>query len=357
MPEKPTAEQRHPRTVAVVYGAVLSGAPGDEQSVLEDVNAVSDSLRTLGYEPVAIAATLNLAELISRLKEMGPSFVFNLVEGLSGYDSLLHLVPAALEAYRIPYTGVSVRAHFCTTDKILAKDIMSASGIATPPCQRCDDILKSGLRIPLACIVKPVSADASIGMDENAVCLDQARLKRKLDSLPPGEADTYFAEGYIEGREFNISVLSSADGAEILPPAEMTFVDFPAGKPAIVDYRAKWVQDSFEYTHTIRRFAFSASDKPLVDELRRICLQCWSVFQLDGYARVDLRVDKAGKPWVLEINGNPCISQDAGLMAAAGQAGLSFDDVIRRIVDHVLTTHDIAPLRTSPAEPRGQASL
>ena len=92
------------------------------------------------------------------------------------------------------------------------------------------------------------------------------------------------------------------------------------------------MEDSFEFGSTPRRFEFPPDDAPLLEEMRRLCLKCWRHFGLRGYARVDFRVDGSGQPWVLEINTNPCLSPDAGFMAAAGQAGLSIVDVVRRIV-------------------------
>ena len=99
-----------------------------------------------------------------------------------------------------------------------------------------------------------------------------------------------------------------------------------------VGYRAKWDEGSFEYGSTPRSFDFPPDDAALLATLKRLSLACWEIFGLRGYARVDFRVDAEGKPWVLEINTNPCLSPDAGFMAAAGRAGLSRNDVVRRII-------------------------
>ena len=118
-----------------------------------------------------------------------------------------------------------------------------------------------------------------------------------------------------------------------LPPAEIDFAAFPDDKPHIVGYRAKWDADSFEYHHTPRRFDFPANDRPLLDRLSQLAIQCWREFGLRGYARVDFRVDEAGRPWILEINANPCLSPDAGFAAAVEQAGIGYDQAIERIVN------------------------
>ncbi len=137
-----------------------------------------------------------------------------------------------------------------------------------------------------------------------------------------------FAEQFIEGREFNISLLAG----EVLPPAEIDFRAFPAGKPRIVGQRAKWDIGSFEYEQTPRRFDFPAADNRLLQILAELSRRCWELFELDGFARVDFRVDEAGSPWILEVNVNPCLSPDAGFAAALSEAGIGYDEAVRRIL-------------------------
>ena len=155
------------------------------------------------------------------------------------------------------------------------------------------------------------------------------RLERGLQS----DYHFVFAEQFIEGREFNLGLLAGPDGPESLPPAEIDFSAFPPEKPRIVGYRAKWEDDSFESRHTPRRFDFPSSDAPLLHRLGELARQCWTLFRLRGWARVDFRVDAAGEPWILEINGNPCLSPDAGFAAAMQQASIPYDQGIQRILE------------------------
>jgi D-alanine-D-alanine ligase len=105
----------------------------------------------------------------------------------------------------------------------------------------------------------------------------------------------------------------------------------------VVDYRSKWVEDSFEYHHTPRCFDFSKEDLLLLENLTRIALQCWRIFGLRGYARVDFRVDKSGLPWVLEVNTNPCLSPDGGFYAAVERSGQTFTRAVERIIKDMNT--------------------
>ena len=157
-------------------------------------------------------------------------------------------------------------------------------------------------------------------------------LGRRLRERQRQNGRPWFAEQFIAGREFNLSVLDGPAGAEALPPAEIDFSAFPPDKPHIVGHAAKWQEDSFEFHHTPRRFDFPAEDEELLGRLRSLALSCWELFHLRGYARVDFRVNGHGQPWILEINTNPCLSPDAGFAAALERAGIGYDDAIRRIV-------------------------
>jgi D-alanine-D-alanine ligase len=145
------------------------------------------------------------------------------------------------------------------------------------------------------------------------------------------------AEVYVEGREFNLALLSAREGVELLPPAEIVFDHYPEGKRRVVCYRAKWEEDSFEYGHTPRSFDFLCGPS-VIQRLEEIARACWDLFGLAGYARVDFRVDKEERPWVLEVNTNPCLSPDAGFAAAAARAGLSMTRVVERIVEDAATS-------------------
>jgi D-alanine-D-alanine ligase len=143
----------------------------------------------------------------------------------------------------------------------------------------------------------------------------------------------YFIEEFIEGREFNISILYGANEPEVLPLAEMTFIGYPEDKPKMMGYKSKWDDKSFEYSHTRRTFRLSGKDKPLKKDLIAICKKCWNELGLKGYVRIDFRVTKQSEPLVIDINLNPCLSESGGFMAASKKKGLTFDQVIARVLE------------------------
>jgi D-alanine-D-alanine ligase len=319
--------------IAVTHGEVGAGAGRDEQDVLTQAAFVSKGLAALGHEPVAVPVSLNLAAAAQTLAELRPAMVFNLVETIIGKGNLIHLIPALLDALKIPYTGAGMEAMFLTSNKLLAKRWLAAAGLPTPAWFTASEMHKE-LRIEGPWLIKSVWEHASIGLDEDSVLFgaDRKRLLAEMDARCEALGGACLAEAYIDGREFNLSMLAGEGGPEILPPAEIRFDSYPPGKVRVVGYRSKWEEGTFEFANTPRTFQFPAQDAPLLSQLKELARRCWKIFDLQGYARVDFRVDKAGRPWILEVNANPCLSPDAGFSAATLRAGLTFPDVLCRIL-------------------------
>jgi D-alanine-D-alanine ligase len=325
--------------IAVVHNALDAQSAPDEEDVLVQADAVSAALERLGHTTVRLTCDLNLAAVRARLAAEQPDLVFNLVESLAGTGRLLHLFPSLLDALRMPYAGASAEALFLTSNKAVAKQRLEAGGLPTPawvgPCDgRRSCRLPDRKHWPARWIIKSVWEHASIGLDEKALVAraDTPGLPERLRQRAPQLGGHCFAEAFVEGREFNLSVLVGPQGPQVLPPAEIIFEGYRDDQVKIVDYSAKWDEASYAYHHTPRRFDFGSEDAPLVDRLEALALACWELFDLDGYARVDFRVDSAGRPWILEINANPCIAPDAGFAAAIERAGLTYDAAIASII-------------------------
>ncbi len=328
--------------IAVVHSALQADSTPDEQDVLAQADAVSDALRELGHKPVRLTCGLNFSRLQSELRSIEPGLVFNLVESLDGTGRLIHLFPSLLDAMALPYTGACAEAVMLTSNKLLAKAMLDGAGLPTPVWTAPSNAwslrrFRLSRENPRHWILKSVWEHASVGLDAEAVV--EAASGRLLETLMAQRASMLggacFAEAFIEGREFNLSLLDSPEGPQMLPPAEIIFEGYPSGPSRIVDYQAKWDANSYAYHHTPRRYDFDPSDLELLEQLRDLSLGCWELFGLRGYARVDFRVDRHGRPWILEINANPCLSPDAGFAAAVRQAGLTMTDAVERIVASV----------------------
>jgi len=321
--------------VAILYDR-LDGPKSrpDHRDVLVQAEAVAAALRELGYAPYDLPVSMDFGAFLHSLRSDPPLFTFNLMESIEGQGRLIHLAPCLLDALAIPYTGCRADALYATSNKLLAKRILQKAGILTPRFFSMSDLGSSAARVDGTFIIKSVWEHASIGIgDDSVVTLKRgSQLLQEMQSRLQPLGGECFAETFIEGREFNISLLAARNGPEVLPPAEIRFDEYPPGKRRMVCYRAKWDEDSFEYRHTPRSFTFSKKDAPLLERLAKLARQCWHLFHLRGYARVDFRVDREGRPWILEINANPCLSPDAGFAAAADKAGITFSRMIAGIL-------------------------
>jgi len=316
--------------IVILHGEVPPTAPPDEQDVLVQVEQVAQVLQSLGYRVATLPLTLDLAGARRQLEALRPRLVFNLVESVAGSGRLSLLGPALLEELALPYTGAPYTTLFLTSHKLLTKQQLSAAGLPTPGWLSAAGAQTDATPGPW--IVKSVWEDASFALDDNALVRSLPELDAALAERRQRLGGEWFAETFIDGREFNLSLLADGDKLAVLPPAEIGFDDFPPGKARIVGYKAKWDTNSFEYHHTVRRLAFPEADRPLLQHLAMLASQCAKLFQLRGYARVDFRVDGDNRPWILEINANPCLAPDAGFAAAARQAGLTFPEIVQRLL-------------------------
>lgn len=317
--------------VAIAYNKPGEFALEDELDILQEVELVAGCLLELGHQAVRMPMTLNLQEASGFLKSEQPDLVFNLAESLENLGALVHFVPALLHALQIPYTGNQTVAMFHAAGKTITKQILQQAGLPVPASYKPSEAnhLPDGKYI-----LKPVWEEGSLGLDEEAVFdipgKDISELMRFSDH-------SHFIEPFIDGREFNVSLLASDDGVQALAAAEIRFVDFPENKPKILGYKAKWKEDSFEYLNTIRTYELGAKAAILQKRLADIAVECWNVLGLRGYARVDFRMDERGNPFVIEVNANPCITPGSGFYAACVKAGISFTRAVERIIQDALT--------------------
>ncbi len=332
--------------VAIVHNALTERAGPEERDVLAQVAAVGRALRRLGHTAFRLECDLDLERFRRRLEKTAPDLVFNLVESLDGRGCLIHWVPELLETLGVPFTGSPAEAVRTTSHKVLAKERLVLLGLPTPawidpapagppriaPCAPPED------PAPGPWLIKSLWEHASIGLDERRLplCERAGQAREELARRAPALGGACFAERFIPGREFNLSLLGGGGGPQVLAPAEILFEGYPEGAPAVVGYRAKWVPDSFEFLHTPRRFAFPAAEKALLTRLSALACDCWRGFGLKGWARVDFRVDGRGDPWILEVNANPCLAPDAGFAAALEASGISFTEAIGRILEEAL---------------------
>ncbi|MFN8242313.1 MAG: ATP-grasp domain-containing protein [Bacteroidales bacterium] len=312
----------------ILYNKPREGATADELDILEQVEWVEQHLAKMNIPTYRYGITTNFMEEMAHLAINRPDYVFNLVESINNKGELLYFIPALLNMYSIPYTGNPLEAMFITTSKKLTVSILQDAGISNPGYY--SPALPSSLTPGNKYIIKPIWEDGSMGITADSVFT----YDKSKDSWLSGFKESHWMiQDFIDGREFNISVMNGKNGPEVLPAAEMTFVGYEEHRPRIVDFKAKWEEGSFEYENTVRKFPGENLESILVTRLEKVALDSWKVFGLKGYARVDMRVDSNNIPRVIEVNANPCISHNGGFVAATEAAGYDFTDVLSWIID------------------------
>lgn len=302
--------------------------------VMAQVEAIETSLIDLGYQTVRIPFTRDLARFIHQTEEAGISMAFNLCESVDDNPQFVAHPAAVMELLNIPFTGSPAAALMSTTDKHLVKLALQAAGLNTPRAFLfLGEEMANFSQMKFPVILKPQFQDASIGIDQESVISDPNRLPETLREFH-GIYGPIVVEEYIDGREFNISLIGSIH-PEVLPVAEIDFSGFPDNLFKIVGYRAKWEPTSIEYRETRR--AFPTLPNSVVEDMSAVSAQCYQLFSLRDYGRVDLRLDNNGKVYVLEINANPCLSPDAGFPAAVLQSGLDYTAMVEKFVSFVNT--------------------
>lgn len=316
------------KKIVILYNKIQNNTR-DEIDVLDQRDLVQEACRNLGYEALSMPVGNNIYDDIQQVKAQNPDIIFNLVESGWGKGELLYIVPALLNALKMPYTGVPLDALFISTNKVLAKKFMRLNDLPTSDFFTISEI--NQLDASKTYIVKPIWEEASVGIDTDSVFkIGETKKTKRIAQLSPSH---YFIEQYIDGREFNVSILAHKNGLEVLPPAEMIFSSFFDNKPKVVGYKAKWDENSDEFKQTNRAFGTLENKLSLKNKILEVCTQSWKAMNLHGYARVDLRVDNKDNVYILEINGNPCIAPDSGFVAAINQAGYTIQSMVKRILE------------------------
>ncbi len=320
--------------VPILFNEITEDAKKDEIDVLAQVDAVASALGKLDFQTSKIPFSENTIGAVIDIKKSKPFKVFNLVESVSGNERLSYLAPSILESLNIKYTGCSAKGIFLTADKIITKKILKSCDIPTPSwfTESEENSFVKGDKY----IIKRVYEDGSMDLyQESVLNIDNISQGRKvLRDKYKKSNNSYFAEKFIEGREINISGMTVDGKPFLLPPLEIKFIGYKENnRYEIQDYKSKWESIDHDADSIIATNEFQEEDNALIGVLKKISIRCWKEFELNGYFRVDFRIDDQGNPWVLEINANPCITPgESSFAKSAEYAGLNYDEMIFKIL-------------------------
>ncbi len=254
--------------------------------------------------------------------------VFNLCEGVHGVALWEDHVAAMLEFAGIPFTGCGSWTLATCRRKEIANTLLAQEGLPVPRWTLARGTIPDDF--PLPAIVKPAAEDASAGLDRGSVVSDRKTLRSRV-AVMTERYDEVLVQQYVAGREFNVGFV----GTRALPVAEIDFTGMPEGHWPILTYAAKWDVGSAEDLGSVPVVPAPVSQR-LAERLVRAATRAWEVLHGSGYGRVDLRVDEQGRPWVLDVNPNPDLTDDAGLSRMAQAAGWEYPELVRRIAEVAL---------------------
>jgi D-alanine-D-alanine ligase len=306
---------------------------GEEDPVLGQIEG---ALKAGGHDVRRVMVDNDVEPVVETLTRDRPELVINLAESFAGKSALESNIAALLNLLDLRYTGSSPAGLLVAGDKTLSKKVLQFHGIKTPEfatVYRGMVDWAGDVKFPL--IVKPPQEDASLGITQKSIVRDVRELLEKIAQIQGEYQSPALAEEFVEGREFYVGVLGNQN-AKALPIIELDFSKFPADRPRIASWEAKWGDDGdakgVEYEGTESVFPENLPDE-LRDRIQKAALEAFHALRLRDYARVDMRVTDAGEIYIIEVNPNCYLEAKSEFARAAERDGLPYDALIAQIVE------------------------
>lgn len=293
---------------------------------------VVSTLRQLNYEVLPLGLYDQTAPITKAIEEWRPDIVFNLMEEFNANASLDHSVVSFLELHQVPYTGCNPQGLILARNKALSKKILNYHGINSArfevfPVNGPRETKEGELRYPV--IVKCLKEEGSLGLSQSSIVYNRPKLIERVKYIHKKFQVDAIAEEFIEGREFFLGILGN-ERPETLPVWELLVKK--SKNPAMEFYtdRAKFNMDYRERKGIITEKANLSPE--LEEEMKRLGLETYRALQLNGYARIDFRMDQNNKIYVLEANPNPDIAFDDEFALSAEYKGLNYQNLLNQII-------------------------
>ncbi len=320
-----------------------SGQPEDFYIEFDDedtVNAIAEALSKNGCEVTKIEAD---EEAYNKLQNLRPDIVFNIAEGLRG-ESRESQIPAMLEMLGIPYTGSGPLTLAIALDKALTHQLLSVNSIPSPNFQVfLTPNQKKCRKLQFPLVVKPLAEGSSKGIRNKSLVKDERSLREQVSWVIDTYKQPAIVEEFIPGREFTVGLIGN-EKPTVLPIVEILLEKLPSKASPLYSYEAKWIWDVPEKPLDIFRCPAEISTE-LEKEIKQIAAKTFKVLNCRDLCRIDIRVDRAGKPRILEVNPLPGLIPDPDahscLPEAANAAGFTYEQLICTILWHALKRYNL----------------
>jgi D-alanine-D-alanine ligase len=330
------ASTRRPGKVLVGYSAVEKLNRGEARDLETDLETIDTAkglarhLRIAGFDAETyIVYTLDDVDRVAERFDLDDLLFFNLCEHLNGVATDDVKITTRMDKLGIHYTGASTASLRRCLNKAHTKHVLELNDIPTAPYQIFTRARQAN-RVPLPAIVKPVSEDASMGITRESVVFDEQQLRERVQYVLDVYRQPALVEEYIVGREFNVGLWGNGE-LHTLPIAELSFDNWSDPYQQFCHFDAKWNPESLEY-QTMPVICPADIDAATSDRIYDVARRSYTALGCRDYARVDLRFHN-GKPYVLEVNPNPCLAEDAGFPNAARVAGYDYPAMATQIAE------------------------
>ena len=325
------------RVLALMHEALVPpDNPGDVDLATVEWKTefdVTTTLRDMGHEVRSVGVRDDLEVIQKAVEEFKPHIAFNLLEEFNGFGSFDQNVVSYLELLGVRYTGCNPRGLVLTRDKGWSKKILTYHGILCPefavfPHGRT---IKWNNDIPFPVIVKSISEEASLGISQASIVNDTEKLEERVKFIHDSVGSSAIVEQFIEGRELYVGVLGNKR-LQIFPVWELILKNLPEDVHRVATQRVKW---SVKYQKKYGITSQEAKDltKSMTKKIQRLAKRAYGILGLNGYARLDFRLDKEGKLYFLEANPNAQIAFGEDLAESAEHAGMSYEELLQRILN------------------------
>ena len=307
----------------------------DKTTPMEEFDYIAEKLENVGFEAYTLNIKDSLESMLTNLKNAKPDVIFNFVEIYKENSRLEMNIAGLYELLGIAYTGAPSLALANCQNKIFAKRLLRSGGIRIPPffiVSKKSTRYTHRLKYPL--LVKPAYEDASVGIENESIVNNGKELRKRIEHVLQDFQQPALVEEFIEGRELNVAVMGDKR-LRVLPISEIDFTAMPDHLHNIVSYQAKWDPHHESYHKTIPKCP-APLPKKIEQRAKEIAFKAFKVMGCRDYARVDIRLAKDNKLYVLEVNPNPDITEGAGFMRSAEHAGMTYAQTLKRIVRYAL---------------------
>jgi D-alanine-D-alanine ligase len=295
-------ERKKLRVLALVHPDLIppDDAKRDDASPWKMEYDVVHTLRELEHEVMVVGVGDELGAIRNAVFDFKPHIAFNLVEGFDDVVTFDFNIVAYLELLKVHYTGCNARGLMIGRDKSLSKKLLTYHRIPVPnfAIVARGRRLKASKKLGFPLFVKSLTLDASIGISQASVVEDDEKLQERIKFIHERVGTDALVERFIDGRELYVGVMGNHQ-LETMPIWELLFTKMPEESRKIRD----------------------------------VCKRVYRTLMLSGYARIDLRLSDSGAISVIEANPNPQLSRDEDFAESAGKAGITYPELIQRIVN------------------------